>query len=198
MKIKIIGLTGPSGSGKTALGEYFAAHNIPCIDADKLYHSMLIPPSECLDAIAAAFGHDVLSADGTLDRTVLGIIVFSDKKKLKLLNCTVLSIVIKEVRRLIGELEDAGHAAVLVDAPTLIESGFHLECDTVISVISDKSTRIERICARDGIARDAAQKRVSAQKDDEFYISHSDIVLYNNDTAEEFEKKIKEIFNKII
>ncbi len=196
--MKLIGVTGPSGAGKTSLSEYFSRRGIPYIDADKLYHSMLVPPSECLDAIAAVFGNEVIASDGTLDRAILGGIVFSDAEKLKLLNSTVLSIVIKEMRKILTRLKLEGHKAVIIDAPTLIESGFHKECDVVISVLSDKQRRVERIAMRDGISAEQAIERVNAQKSDEFYVSHSDTVLYNNGTEEEFLKDIDLKISSII
>ena len=93
--MKIIGVTGPTGSGKTVLTEYFASLGIPTINADELYHSLLIPPSPCLDAISSAFGKDMLSEDGSLDRKALSALVnfcneqsYYGQKKLKFLKIT--------------------------------------------------------------------------------------------------------------
>ena len=95
--IKKIGITGPSGSGKSLLCEYLKKENIACIDADALYHSMLIPPSRLLDAIRDTFGEDIISSDGTLDRAILATKVFYDAGCLQKLNDTVLPIVISEI-----------------------------------------------------------------------------------------------------
>lgn len=191
--IKIIGVTGPSGSGKTLLTEHFEKRGVPVIDADALYHSMLIPPSPCLDAIRKNFGDGVVSPDGTLDRAALGTLVFNDSEKLKLLNSTVLGMVLDRIRELIRELEKQGSSAVIVDAPTLIESGFHRECDTVVSVIAPVADRIVRICARDDITEEKARERVAAQKNDEFYKSHSHHTVYNNGTLDVFTESIRAV-----
>lgn len=188
--MKVIGVTGPSGSGKTLLTEYFEKHGIPIIDADALYHSMLIPPSPCLNAIHKNFGDSVILPDGTLDRAALGAFVFNDPEKLKLLNSTVLDMVLERIREIIGEFETQGASAVIVDAPTLIESGFHRECDTVISVIAPVEDRITRICERDGITKEKARERVFAQKNDEFYKTHSHHTVYNNGTVDDFLESI--------
>ena len=196
--MRIIGVTGPTGSGKTLLTEYFASLNITTINADELYHSMLVPPSLCLDAIREKFGDEVFSSDGTLSRERLGNIVFNDKEKLDLLNGTVLSIVLDEIRRQIAILENSGADFLIIDAPTLIESGFHRECDSVISVIAPRDERIKRISLRDGISVERATERVRAQKDDLFYAESSDEVIYNDTTEADFILKIKEIAKKYL
>ena len=189
--MKIIGVTGPSGSGKTVLTEYFSALGIPTIDADKLYHSMLVPPSRCLDAIKDAFGESVIASDGSLDRPALSKIVFADKHKLELLNETVLRLVIEKIKESISELEALGNTTVIVDAPTLIEAEFDKECDNVVVVLSPKNDRILRISERDGIDQERAKQRVDAQKSDDFYISHADFVIINDKSPEEFIKQIR-------
>ena len=182
----IYGITGPSGAGKSILSEYMTRHGIAHIDADKVYHELLVPPSAALDALRNAFGDKIFTANGVLDRAVLSAIVFHDKEKLALLNETVLGFVLNEIRRRIVSLEKSGASAVAVDAPTLIESGFHKECDTVISVLSSKALRIERIIERDGLSREKALERTNAQKPDEFYEEHSDIVLMNDGDLDAF------------
>ena len=89
-----------------------------------------------------------------------------------------------EIRRRLAELAEQGVMAVAVDAPTLIESGFHRECDTVVVVLSSKKTRIARIMARDGLSRVRAEERVNAQKPDDFYREAADAVLYNDGDRE--------------
>lgn len=177
--MKIIGVTGPTGAGKSLLCKELS-DSAAVIDADEVYHSLLIPPSDCLTALREAFGDRVFSSDGSLDRTALSEIVFSDKDKLSLLNRTVLDFVLQKVRAMLAELKESGCSCVLIDAPTLIESGFHRECDAVISVISSPELRLARIIQRDAISEEKALSRVSAQKDDEFYRKHSDLVLVND------------------
>ena len=195
--MRVIGITGPSGSGKTQLTESISSLGIKAINADELYHSMLIPPSKCLDAIRFEFGDSVFKNDGSLDRNALSSIVFNDKQKLELLNKTVLCIVVERIRDIIKSLEQCGEKAVVIDAPTLIEFGFYKECDTVISVLSSESERSKRISMRDNISEEKAIERIRAQKDDSFYISNSHIVIYNNGTQEEFSSNIREIIDKL-
>lgn len=194
---KIIGITGPSGAGKSLLCKYMSDADIPCIDADEVYHSMLCPNSETLKAIAAAFGKGVISADGSLDRAALSSLVFNDEKKLALLNSTVLPLVIAEIENIISDLSDKGHRAVVVDAPTLIESGFYKKCDLVVAVIAPISSRISRIESRDHISSDRANQRAVAQNGDDFYTSVADLTIINDADEEAFERASSELIKRI-
>ena len=187
--MKIVGITGPTGAGKSLLSEYMRQNGIPVIDADGVYHSLLIPPSPCLDALKDAFGDGIFSSNGELDRKKLADIVFHDEKKLDLLNKTVLGFVLDRSRELLRSYEADGTTVAAIDAPTLIESGFYLECDTVVSVICDPELRTERIISRDRISRDAAESRVRGQKSNEFYTEHSDTVIFNDRSEAEFLKE---------
>ena len=198
MKIQILGITGPSGAGKSLLCQSISARGIPVIDADRVYHSLLLPPSECLEALRRAFGDEIFSSDGKLDRAKLGAIVFNSSEKLELLNSTVLSVVVAEARLIIDAMAAAGHRAVIFDAPTLIESGFHKECYAVVSVISSQSTRVARISERDGISTENALARIHAQKDDDFYKAHSDFVIVNDGNLEELEKSAIDLFDSLV
>ena len=194
--MRIIGITGPTGAGKSVLSSYLREKGIPVIDADKVYHSLLVPPSECLDALRRAFGDGIFKGE-ELDRRALSEIVFNDKEKLALLNSTVLGIVLDRCRGMLAEYESEGHAVAAVDAPTLIASGFHRECHKIVSVLSSPEIRVERIMARDGLTREAAETRVQGQRSDSFYVEHSDAVLINDSDEKEFLDKCEELIRNL-
>ncbi len=191
--MKLLGITGPTGAGKSLLCKYLSDHNVVCIDADSVYHSMLLPPSECLDALRRAFGDEVFSPDGKLDRAALGAIVFNDPQKLELLNKTVLRHVVAELRQIVADKRRRGAQAVAIDAPTLIESGLHRDCSIVVSVLAPRDARLNRIRERDSLSHEKALQRVDAQKSDDFYTAASDIVLINDGDPEGFYKKAEEL-----
>lgn len=197
MSIRIVGVTGPTGAGKSLLCEHLSRLGISIIDADKVYHAMLLPPSPCLDALKDAFGADILRPDGTLDRGALSEVVFQSEEQLALLNRTVLGFVLKKIRGMIADLEAAGRPSVVIDAPTLIESGFHRECDVVLSVLSSEQTRFGRIVARDHLAASQAEARLHAQKDDAFYREHSNYVLTNDGNEQAFYEKIDALLPRL-
>lgn len=198
MSINVIGVTGPSGAGKSSLCEYAEKNNVKYINADEVYHSMLTPDTECTAALAREFGEGILSTDGSPDRKKLGEIVFSSDDALKRLNGLVLGFVITEIKKIIALYEENGEKNVIVDAPTLIESGFDRECDAVVSVLAPKHSRIERIQKRDSITYESAQTRVNAQKSDEFYIDNSDFILVNEGDRAQFEEQVGQLLDVIL
>lgn len=176
----VIGLTGPTGAGKGAVSEIFAAHGIPVIDADAIYHQLLVPPSACLNELVYTFGPQILAPDGTLDRKALGAIVFSDEPLLLRLNSITHRYVMSSVKSKLEQLRRDEVRAAVFDAPQLFEAEADKLCHIIVSVLADKETRIERIMRRDGIDREAALRRISAQKSDDFFRKHSNYIIENN------------------
>ena len=196
--MKIIGITGPTGAGKSLLSKYLDQRQIPVIDADCVYHALLIPPSPCLDALRVAFGDGILCQDGTLNRPALSEIVFGDEEKLRLLNQTVLGMVLEKIRERIGELERQGERVVAVDAPTLIESGFDRECAVVVSVLAPADLRLQRIMERDHLSEERARLRIQGQKSDDFYRSRSHYVLINDGDRSRLESELQRLMTDLL
>lgn len=182
--MKIIGLTGPSGAGKGALAAQLAARGLPVIDADCVYRDLLVPPSPCLAALVEVFGKQILAADGTLDRTALAALVFSDDASAAARRATLNRIthqfVTEKTNELLSSYKTDGCKAAVIDAPLLIEADMHKSCDMVVAVLADRETRLGRLLAREGKSREALSARIDAQPDDDFYRSHADVVVLNN------------------
>ncbi len=189
----VIGLTGPSGAGKGVVAELLREHGLEVIDADRVYHSLLIPPSSCLNALCERFGNAILATDGTLDRKVLGSIVFSDPAALKDLNTIAHRFVMDAIRNRLQSLRQAGTVAAVIDAPQLFEAGAEADCDVVLSVLAEKEVRIQRIVRRDSIPPEAALQRIRAQKSDEFFRTNSDYIIENHGTVEQLRPQVRRI-----
>lgn len=189
----VFGLTGPTGAGKGAVSAILdRCCGVPAIDTDAVYHQLLLPPSACLEELAAAFGETVRRADGTLDRAALSAIVFSDatREKQTLLNRITHKYVLARTRELLAAYRRDGVCAVLVDAPLLYESGFDAECDAVIAVLAPRALRQARIIARDGLSAERAQARLDMQKPDAFYTERTAHVVINDGNMDALERQV--------
>lgn len=196
--LKIIGLTGPSGAGKTLFSFFLCAKGCPCINADELYHSMLIPPSILLDAIRREFGDEFFNENGELDRKALGKLVFSSKEKLELLNATVLPLVIEKMQKIANDYEKNGAKLLIIDAPTLFEAGYDKSCDITVSILAPENIRVERISERDEISIDDAVLRTNAQKNDSFYYERSDRIIINDSTEDALKEKANALICELL
>ena len=193
----VIGLTGPTGAGKGKVADIFKRYGIPVINADRVYHELITPPSSCLQELAEAFGKGILLPDGSLDRRALGSIVFNDPAARERLNAITHRYVMEEVKTQMERYRREGVPVTVFDAPQLFEAGAQRACGAVISVLADRGLRLERIVARDGITADAAMRRILAQKSDDFFKIHSDYIIENNGAAETLAPKVHHILEKL-
>ena len=193
----LIGLTGPSGAGKGEVAHIFSSFGIPVLDADQIYHDLLVPPSECLAEIADAFGSGILRSDGTVDRKKLGTIVFSDPGSLAALNAISHRYVLNEVRRRLRLLQASGVPVAVFDAPQLFEAGADRDCSVVVSVLAEENLRRERIMRRDGLSREDADRRIASQHTDTFFRTHSDFIIENNTNPESLIPAVRAVLQEM-
>lgn len=169
----IVGLTGGTGAGKTSALAALVDLGGTVLDCDAVYHQMLSTDPALREAITAAFG-PVFCPDGSLDRQKLGTLVFSDHAALDRLNAIVYEYLPPELMR-----RAAGQSLVGLDAINLVESGLDRLCACTVAVLAPAEDRVRRIMARDGISRDYARLRISAQPSDGFYREHCSHILEN-------------------
>lgn len=192
---KIYGLTGMSGAGKSTVCDSFERAGFFIIDCDRLAREVVRKGRPCLDKLHSLFGDSVIAKDGELDRRAMGNIVFSHSDKLTLLNNTIYPYITYEVISMCGNTDKR---FVLLDAPTLFESGIDFICDGIISVTCDKEKSIQRIMLRDNITRESAEKRLGSQHDAEYYKSKSDFCIENNGDIDTLKAKADATARKII
>ena len=183
---KIIGITGGSGAGKSYISQELRKIGFTVIDADETAHES-INKRECAEEISAYFGADTVTG-GRVDRKALGKKVFNDPEKLEMLNKITHKYILSDIA---DEVKKAEGRTVFVDGAVLIESG--MPCDLMIGVLADRDIRAERIMRRDGLTREDAESRISAQQGDGFYKDNCDLILENNGGGIDISAILKEI-----
>jgi dephospho-CoA kinase len=192
--IRVIGLTGGIATGKSSIARFFQDKGAVVIDADQLAREAVEPGSRGLAEVAAAFGREVLAADGQLDRRRLGEIVFSDSVKRRQLE----GILHPQIKRLgedrIASAAEAGHRIVFYMAPLLLEAGATDRVDEVWVVTVRPEVQLERLMRRDGISRAEAQRIIDSQMPLAEKESYGRIVIDNSGTPEETGRRLAEIW----
>lgn len=194
---EVIGLTGQTGAGKSTVRKLLKAKGAAVIDADFVAHEVADNNLSCLTDIVEHFSCMVLDEKGKLNRRALGRIVFSDRKKLALLNKIMFPYIVSAIKGQVTAYEQAGAQIIVIDGATLIESGCAKMCSVLVSVTADEETRLTRIIHRDGISKRDAVRRVSAQNPEEFYIKASDYVIKNNGTHGDLERAAEKVLDEI-
>jgi dephospho-CoA kinase len=155
-----VGLTGGIACGKSTVAARFAAAGCATLDLDRLGHHVMRAGAPAYAPVVEAFGNGILGPRGAIDRKVLARRVFSEPGALARLNSIVHPFVRQEEERIAA----CQTAEVLVtEAALLVETGGHLRYNRLIVVHADADTQVDRICARDGLGRDAALQRIQAQ-----------------------------------
>ncbi|MBP5230689.1 MAG: dephospho-CoA kinase [Clostridia bacterium] len=182
--VTIIGLTGRSGTGKSVVVSAASKLHIPSLDCDRLYRSMTDRPSPLQEEIASAFGRDaVMKEDGRLNRAFLRDRVYEHPEAMRRLNELTGRYIGGFIKDLAASLEGSGF--LLLDAPTLYQTGIDGVCRRIICLLSPEEACRKRIMERDGISREDADLRLNSQLPDEFYLSSGAYILRNEGTEEE-------------
>lgn len=188
----IVGLTGPTGAGKSSLNETAKELGFKVIDCDKVARVAVEKGRAGYLALIKAFGEEILNPDGTVNRKELAKRAFSSTQGTELLNKTLLPHIVELIK---GEMDCD---KILLDAPTLFESGVDKMCAVTIAVLADRKIRLERIMERDLIEKEAAILRMNAGKPDEFYLENADYTVYNNGQTDEFKNEFAGILKNIL
>jgi dephospho-CoA kinase len=158
-----LGLTGGIASGKTTVSAMLRKLGFTVLDADSMAHQLIAPGHPAYDEILLEFGASVLAPDNTIDRSVLGAIVFADRAKLDRLNAIVHPRVEEKLAADFKELQkDPSRKAAFVEAALIIEAGLHKKLDGVLVVWCKPEQQLARLIER-GLSEDAARKRIAAQ-----------------------------------
>lgn len=197
----VLGITGGTGAGKTSALRVLSQLGAYLIDCDALYYEMLDPGQALYSAIGAAFGGEVFTETGALDRQKLGNRVFGAPEELEKLNGIIFEHLGAELDRRIEEQQILDVRCVAVDGINMIQARragrFH--CDCMVGVVAPEELRLQRIMARDGISAEYAQKRIDAQKPNSFYLDNCDVILENTyENQQLFEESVQVFFEDLI
>jgi dephospho-CoA kinase len=189
-----IGLTGGIGTGKSAVANLLVQQGASIIDADRLGHEAYTPHSEAWEAVVAAFGTDILTSEGEIDRRKLGGIVFADETQLERLNGIMHPLMAKMVEDRKAAFDADGVAVTVVEAAVLFEAGWDSLVDEVWTTHASESTVVQRLFERNGLDESEARKRINSQMSATERNRRSDVVVDNSGDLTALEQTVKNLW----
>ena len=182
-----VGLTGGIGSGKSTVASMFAALGIAVLDLDRVGHDVVAPNSEGLARLVHAFGDDILSATGALDRKKLAQRCFCSDAQVAKLNAIM--------HPLIWQAEEAWLRRqrsdyVVIEASVLLESGGVSRMDAVVVVLADEEIRRQRVLARGDRSAAEFDAVVARQCSDADRRQAADFTILNSGTLAQLHQQV--------
>jgi dephospho-CoA kinase len=214
-----VGLTGGLGSGKSTVAGYLRELGAEVIEADKLGRALMEPGQPVYAGIVSAFGPQVLSPDGHLNRVRLAELAFQGGR-LNELNALVHPAVIAAQGRWMDEVFARDPAAVAVVESALIfeverdarasgvEEGvladWRRRIDRVVVVTAPDDVKIARYAARvgsEGVGRAAAEAdarvRLAHQIPDDEKAARADYVLENAGNLDHLRDRVAKLWQRL-
>ena len=194
MKRWILGLTGGVGCGKsTVLDVLRKEYQAQVIEADRVAHELMGPNEKCSQEIARAFGTEILTEEGAVDRAKLAPIVFADEEKRRLLNRLVHPAVKQEIRKRIRESQAS---LIVIVAALLLGEHYEEICDEIWYVYADRETRIRRLEISRGYSRERALSIMDSQLTEEEFRAGCQAVLDNSGTLRQTETALAKLMRE--
>ena len=200
--MKVLGLTGGMGAGKSTVARFLAAHGAHVVDADQVAREVVEPGTPPLDAIAAEFGDEVLTGEGTLDRAAMAGIVFSDQERLQALEAITHPAIRERITELLlehlaAEESEPTQRVVVLDHPLLIESGLADDLPVVVVVTAPIELRVQRLAQGRGIDPDDARARMQAQADDDARLAVATHVVRNDGDEDDLRDRVASLWHEL-
>lgn len=175
---KLIGLTGGIATGKSTVSKLLAT-KLPIVDADKIAWQVEGPGQPTTQKIVAHFGQQAVLADGRLNRSWLGQLVFNDAQALQALTAITRLPIQYAMFEAIVAANQQQPDAIILDVPLLFESGWQHVCDQVLVVTASPAVVLQRLMARNHLSQQAAQARIDSQMPLAQKVARADVVIDN-------------------
>lgn len=193
-----VGLTGSIAVGKSFVLGILSELGCRVLDADATAREMVAAGTPGLKAVVEAFGTEVLTPSGELDRASLGSLVFADEQQRLRLNSILHPFIIAKQDEQIRAWEnDNPDAIAVIDAALMIESGGYRRFDKLIVVHCRPEVQLERLMMRDGLGREDAEKRIAAQMPQAEKKKFADFLIDTSDGFEDARQQTEAVFRQL-
>ena len=158
--MKLVAISGGIGSGKSVVSHLLTLLGYSVYDCDSRAKLLMNRSEDVKRELCEAFGDDVITPQGMVNRDVLSKIIFGNAEALKTVNSIVHPRVVAEIMSLAGKCNDE---YFFFETALPQESGLDKLADAVWLVTAPVETRIERVIKRSGLTREQVMARIASQ-----------------------------------
>jgi dephospho-CoA kinase len=195
----LVALTGGIATGKSVVAEILGQLGCYIHEADKVAHQLMEPEKPAWKSIVAHFGTKILDSDKTINRNVLGAIIFTNTKERLYLNNILHPIVMEEKKKIVKKLRDEGKYKIFVSVAALtIEAGFVDFFDKIVVVYCDRATQLKRLMKRDNLIQKEAQKKISSQIPSEDKLIVADYIINTYGSIKQTVEQAEQIYRNLM
>jgi dephospho-CoA kinase len=192
-----IAITGGAGSGKSTVARMFKELGAEVLDADQVARDVVAVGTPAWQELRRLYGEDFFHKNGTLNRSKLAELVFSDPGARRRLDALIHPLVAQELQYQVADLERQGVDLVLVEVPLLFETGREQFFDLVIVVAASKVDQIRRLETRDHRGEAEIQGILQAQWPLADKVARADYVVDNSGDQNSTREQVKNIWEKL-
>ena len=193
--MKIIGITGGVGSGKSEILNILKNdYQAKIIQSDHVAYELMVSGAKSYDAIVQAFGNEILNEDQTINRPILGEIVFRDETKLSLLNSITHKNVDEEILSRIDQFEkEEPEGLLVIESALLVGAGYEKRFDQLWYIYTREEVRYERLKASRGYSDEKIKQMIEKQQKEEEFKSMASNIIDNSGDLEDTKAQIVKI-----
>jgi len=191
----VIGLTGGIGSGKSTVASFFEAKGITILDADLVARELTNPNKPALTKIIAHFGNDAANADGSLNRTHLRSIIFSDNKQRVWLEQLLHPLIREQMQAQLKQVTSPYCIAVI---PLLLEVEFYSFINRILVIDAPPSEQVKRVMTRDNAAQSDVEAILKSQATREQRRAKAHDVINNDCNIEQLKQQVNRLHQEYL
>lgn len=192
----IVGLTGGIGSGKSTVAEAFVALGASLVDTDQIAHELTAAEGAAMPALSAAFGEEILTENGALNRSHMRQLIFTDPAaKIRLEG--ILHPLIQQISA--ERCHSAKSPYVILAVPLLLESGnYRSRCQRIVVVDCPEKLQIERVMNRNGLPREEVERIMQSQASRATRLSIADDVITNSGERSDLSIQVEKLHQRYL
>ena len=193
----MIGLLGGIASGKSLVAAQFRKLGCAVVDADAIVHELLRKPA-IRRAIRERFGDAVMDDSGKVDRAALAARAFASREDLRALEAIVHPETCRRIEAAVAKARRGRAAAVILDAPLILEKGLDKRCDYLVYIRVSDEVRRRRAGRKRGWAASEVARREASQISLKTKRKRADYIIDNRTSPEHTFEQVRTILSHMV